>query len=981
MHHPRLILGATLIVAAQLRAATITADFEGGAGTSAPDQVPGMSGAGWTGPWTNGNLAASGIALAAGDTPPLADGAAGHLHATITGFNADSGVGRSFNTAAAPTGIDPAKPVTVRFSFRLDPSNSGFTGPSEHITLQGNSGLVSSSGATTWLIRIPAGSNPKWQCYNGARDSGSYSAARLIDSGIAATPGVTYGITVELIPATRTYAVRITNGASTVTVPNLGFRTSTASVGDTLGIFARKDSANDTLAFALDRVTITGTDLPQPPPPVATFPYVFDMVHHNPGEARYDSNFNDPAFTRQAGFTGKVYYLFDSPHLAVNWDEFATPDKIILPPGSADRAWVDAKRAELTTRFNEARAAGLEIYAMSDLILLPKRLVSLYGLSTTFGNISNAETELWVRRNLRLMFEQFPQLDGIFVRIGETYLNDAPYHQGKIDNPGSTATIIPLMNILRDEVCTKQNKKIFFRTWNSFDTNLTTFLAVSDAVEPHPNLIWSVKHVEGDFHRGNAYSKVMGRGRHPFIVEVQAAREYEGKGAFPNYIAHGVIEGFEEHASNPSQSLRHLWLNSPLLRGIWTWSRGGGWRGPYIHNELWCDLNAWVMAQWALAPASSEEEIFNRYAVERLGLPADQIPAFRRLCLLSAEAVWRCKRGTNNGLTAGWSRDQYYTFPNLPAIAGDRSIVLASQDAAVARFEEIVGIAQTLTPSDPFDREFIASSSLYGLRLMRLMRAVVNLKAAELENDPIRIKAWMDLHDEAWADYLALAQEYPGSASTLYVRNAWQTWGGENPTTAEPRIRATALNAVATLSASDSDGDGISDASELGLFWDQPFDTNSNGVSDYLEDGALPRAFDHWLQEAFGRNFSVPGMTGIHEDPDDDGVPNLVEFALGGNPLRHSTDLYKGDVSPATGRFGMELRPNSAANDVILGVEASADLSQWTTVARAVGGGPLTSLSPGWSVLTGPAPGTFLIEESSLPNQRFLRIRAERTTP
>lgn len=58
------------------------------------------------------------------------------------------------------------------------------------------------------------------------------------------------------------------------------------------------------------------------------------------------------------------------------------------------------------------------------------------------------------------------------------------------------------------------------------------------------------------------------------IVEVECAREYEGKGAMPSYIAHGVIEGFSEVAH--PVGLRHM-VDSGLLRGIWLWSSGGGW--------------------------------------------------------------------------------------------------------------------------------------------------------------------------------------------------------------------------------------------------------------------------------------------------------------------------------------------------------------------------------------------------------------------
>jgi hypothetical protein len=104
------------------------------------------------------------------------------------------------------------------------------------------------------------------------------------------------------------------------------------------------------------------------------------------------------------------------------------------------------------------------------------------------------------------------------------------------------------MNLLREEVCVRQGKQLLFRSWYSFCTDLGTYLAVSDGVEPHPNLLIVVKHCEGDFHRGNPFSKVLGQGRHRQLIEVQAQREYEGKGAYPNDIAHGLIDGFEEHA-------------------------------------------------------------------------------------------------------------------------------------------------------------------------------------------------------------------------------------------------------------------------------------------------------------------------------------------------------------------------------------------------------------------------------------------------
>ncbi|MEI6195839.1 MAG: hypothetical protein WCS42_16080 [Verrucomicrobiota bacterium] len=572
--------------------------------------------------------------------------------------------------------------------------------------------------------------------------------------------------------------------------------------------------------------TVVMPDLAAAP---ASLPLVLDMVHFNPGQPHFATQFADPAFEKSMGYNGKVFFLFESAHLAVDWDVY---DTNILAVGTPDRAWVDAKRAEVNQKYTAAKAAGLDVYCMSDLILFPKRLVSLYGMSTTMGNINNTNTELWLRRELNLMFTQFPQLDGIVVRIGETYLQDAPYHQGKIDNQTSPSlTIIPLMNILRDEVCVKLGKKVIFRSWGSFDVTLTDFLAVSAAVEPHTNLTWSIKHVEGDFHRGNNFSKVLGQGRHKFIVEVQCAREYEGKGAHPEYIANGVIEGFEEHlarmGTNQIRSLRDLYQQSTLFCGVWTWSRGGGWEGPYLKNELWPDLNAWVMAQWSLNPTNTEESIFNRYAVERLQLPTNQVASFRQLALLSAQAVYRGKRSTGNYLDPWWNRDQYFRFPILPANTTSRQLVLTNQDNAVAMWDQMVALADGLTPPDPLAAETLRSSTRYGQNLFRMWRAVVNLSNLTTNGDPAQIRSWLAVYDGCWTNYAALARQYSNTIASYYVEPSQRigSGSGDDPPVVLPRFRAAA--GVSNSSASTGTS-GILEMFDFGF----PGNSGPNGWSD-----------------------------------------------------------------------------------------------------------------------------------------------------
>ncbi|HKL21389.1 MAG TPA: hypothetical protein VJ904_06255, partial [Tichowtungia sp.] len=275
----------------------------------------------------------------------------------------------------------------------------------------------------------------------------------------------------------------------------------------------------------------------EPVPGENKAPLILDMVHHNPGEPHYVSAYNDPAVIKKMGYNGKVYFLFESPALAINW-ESVDPD--ILPGDSEARWWADAKAAQVRSKQAACKEAGLAVFSQSDLILFPKRLIEKFGIEDRFGDPRDSLVQKLLRAQIDEIFEQFPLTDGLVFRIGETYLHDAPHHQGSIrEKRNAEETIIPLIKLLREEICVQRNKKLIFRTWLSFDTNPEAYQKVNDAIEPHPNLVFSLKFCEGDFHRVNPFTRSIGQGRHPQVIEVQCAREYEGKGAYPNYIAHG----------------------------------------------------------------------------------------------------------------------------------------------------------------------------------------------------------------------------------------------------------------------------------------------------------------------------------------------------------------------------------------------------------------------------------------------------------
>jgi len=509
----------------------------------------------------------------------------------------------------------------------------------------------------------------------------------------------------------------------------------------------------------------------------AQLPYIMDMVHHNPGEVHFVTDYNQPQTIKAAGAKGKVFFLFDSGVLGVNWQSF---DSTVLPAGSDDRLWIDAKAAEINQKYNDAKAAGLEVYCMSDLLLFPKKLLEKYGMTTRFKDINDTLTQRLLREELRMMFRDFPQLDGIVVRIGETYMQDAPYHSGGITNKTSSTVIIPLMQILREEVCVKLNKKVFFRTWWSFDSNQTTYNEVSNAVQPHDNLIFSVKHCEGDFHRGNPFSRVLGTGRHKQLVEVQCAREYEGKGAFPNYIANGVIDGFEEYKNTmptaPYTSLRQLYNNNSLLSGIWTWSKGGGWDGPYMNNDMWNELNTWVMLNWAKNPSASELDIFNQYATTILGLSGTSLTQFRTLALLSAQAVVRGHRSTYADIDVWWTRDHYISAPPaLPTNALAQKRVIDEKHEAVVLFERIVRLADSIQMPNFADKKYMQVSARYGLYVHRIYEIAFDLKVCSFNalGSRAKVDSLMVEYDKVWTEYNALFTEN-ADCPTLYTNRAFR---------------------------------------------------------------------------------------------------------------------------------------------------------------------------------------------------------------
>ena len=511
--------------------------------------------------------------------------------------------------------------------------------------------------------------------------------------------------------------------------------------------------------------------------------FVLDMVHHNPGEPQTQSMFLDPALLKSWGYTGDIPRVF--VQCDITYDNY---DPTTFPVGSKARAWVENDARKTESLIESMKAAGLPCYPFTDFIVLPRSLVEKYRAEICDNrgriDITRPKTQEILRAEIDAIFKRFPHLDGLTVRTGETYLQDTPYHTGGNPILHGQDSHVALINLLRDEICVKRKKVLIYRTWDleaeGFHNNPQYYLGVTNRIEPHPDLFFSIKYQWGDFHRLQKFNPCLGIGNHHQIVEVQCQPEAYGKEAYPYYVGQGVIDGWEEYAGMPKpHGLRDL-LNDQRFVGVWTWSRGGGWKGPYISNEFWVELNTYVISKWAQNPTRTEEDVFNEFAREIAGIhdPAD-LARFRRLALLSASAVLRSQNSLVHKLNVWWNRDQYFgditSELKKVSAAKQTTAFLAEKAEATAQYREIESLARQIQRPDARNAEFMRVSATYGRIKAEIIEQMCQAILFHLEKtasssgtDP-RVASAIAHYDQLWAEWRRLHDDHPDACASLYT--------------------------------------------------------------------------------------------------------------------------------------------------------------------------------------------------------------------
>ena len=170
------------------------------------------------------------------------------------------------------------------------------------------------------------------------------------------------------------------------------------------------------------------------------------------------------------------------------------------------------------------------------------------------------------------------------------------------------------------------------------------------------------------------------------------------------------------------------------------------------------------------------------------------------------------------------------------------------------------------------------------------------------------------------------------SSNTTLVPNANIVFGGADASRTVNVTPAANQSGSATITVTVSDG---------ALSASDTFVLTVNAVLPPIET---------WRTAQFGANAGNPAIAGDTADPNNNGVVNLMEYALNGNPMSNGP-LPLPVVTTAGGGLGTVFTRAVANTDITMTVQASDNPNgPWTDLTSSVGGGAFSVLAVGASV-------------------------------
>jgi hypothetical protein len=353
------------------------------------------------------------------------------------------------------------------------------------------------------------------------------------------------------------------------------------------------------------------------------------MILDNPGEQPHQTRYRDPRELKRLGYSDLIVYPTTGLSGLMGPESVASAEA---------RRWVADQYERVQQTVTDAHRAGLGTWLLYDAPSLAGELVqhSMLCVNQKRPMLCPASDALLetVTNCLESLLARIEPVTGVVLRLGDNdagklgmgYLqgNDlyAP-HCARCSSLGRADRLERYIRAFYDRVVTKLGRKLIVRAWNvkpgGMHDNPELCKRVIERLPEDDRLILSFKFTHADFWRYQQWNpSSLVCGKRPIIYELQCQREFEGKGAVPDYQLPLWRDGMRE--CDNAVGLADV-VSKANVAGLWAWVRGGGWRGPYItaETETWIDANVVAVPQLAANPKASVDDVAKHWIGDRLG--------------------------------------------------------------------------------------------------------------------------------------------------------------------------------------------------------------------------------------------------------------------------------------------------------------------------------------------------------------------------
>ncbi len=352
----------------------------------------------------------------------------------------------------------------------------------------------------------------------------------------------------------------------------------------------------------------------------------FATILDNPGEPLAQTRYRDPMQLRDLGYSDLVIYPTTGLSGLLQPDTIAAGDI---------RRWVAEQYEHVEQTIVAATRAGLKVWLTYDAPSLARELVgNAMTCVRDAGVLCPGSPELldMIGQCVDATLARFADVEGLVLRLGDNDAHRTPYlvgndlytpHCARCSEISRVDRLVRYIHFFRELVIDKLGRRLIVRAWNVRPGGLHDDALLAQQVmaklPDDDRVLLSFKFTQADFWRYQQWNpSSLVCGDRPVIYELECQREFEGKGAMPNYQPPLWRDGMPEVAGGFGLAQAEEKVN---LAGLWAWVRGGGYGGPYLSTggETWIDANVVAVPQLAANPRANLDDLARSWIRDRMG--------------------------------------------------------------------------------------------------------------------------------------------------------------------------------------------------------------------------------------------------------------------------------------------------------------------------------------------------------------------------